>query len=86
MSKTKTDGRDFDASRCSTFRVVGFAMIPVQIAIEVTNCKTADEAMQTANECLGKYPSLAKGYIVPGTEDHSCVHSFAASRAEKLDT
>lgn len=86
MNEPKDTKPDSGELRCSTFRVVGYAMIPVEIAIDVSNCSTPEEAMQSANECLEKFPQMMKGYIVPGTEDYGCVHSFLASRAEQLDT
>ena len=85
MTKPEDIKPDSGELRCSTFRVTGYAMVPVEVQIDV---QAYDEAMamQVADNLLTRKPALMRRHIVNGSEDETSVHSFKSSVAEKLNT
>jgi len=84
MSEPKDQTEKSGELRCSTFRVTGHAMIPVEVQIEI---EAIDEAMamRVADKVLST-GRLIYRHIVNGSEDESAAHSFKACAAEKLNT
>ena len=82
MSEPKDQTEKSGGLRCSAFRVTGYAMIPVEVQVDV---QAYDEAMamQVANDLFTSKPSLMRRHIVNGSEDETSCHSFKASVAEK---
>jgi hypothetical protein len=65
-----------------TYRVTGFAFVPVKVAIDIS-AETPDAAMVKANRLLRK--GISK-YIVVGSEDYGAAFNFDATSAEPKDS
>lgn len=65
------------------FRVKGYALVPVEIAMEVVAQNEAQAKQQA--EMIFKRPSTKRQQlIVPGTDDELAVHDFRANEATEV--
>jgi hypothetical protein len=62
-----------------TYRVTGYAMMPVQAEIFV-DASSQDAALERA-ELAFKADETKRRFIIKGSEDETAIHSFRASNA-----